>query len=545
MHARRRTAAVIAASALTAALLPLTAGAAQADPSGPSFSYVYVPSGVAPSNQTDRLFATTPGNPGTGGSTLSPISFVDDYDVSEDGNVLLVAGQSRNLRTHPLDTTYGLTLTVRNGSDITTKTLTNSFEGAPVLTRDGSLVFWYDGGILWKYVVATGETAASARFPAAVTATTEERLVRFAVSADGTKIAALFEKYDSQGREVSSRVRAATFSGTEAGYSEAVAFTASSVSPIADTLTWSIDGSSFFYSREKPDLSIETVQATLTTPKGGATVVTGWNDVFDVTVHLGTYYLFRYEQDGTGEYTLSQVGSTTSTARPTDWTFLGPGASAYHLQASTVAPPALTTPTNQAVPSVKLATSASVVKTNGLLRYGTWARYLNDVTGQVGAGAGLQTRYGRLLKSTDGGKTFTKLATTTGSGKLSSLPGGNVANGSTTALTRNTWLKWCFDGDLFVKAGCSTVKKITVTPVVTAAVQKKGTQKRVYGKAARVGGAASLQRLSGGVYKPVATATLSSTGAYSFGFRSLPTGKYRVVVKPDASWGTGLKSLSL
>ena len=127
-----------------------------------------------------------------------------------------------------------------------------------------------------------------------------------------------------------------------------------------------------------------------------------------------------------------------------------------------------------------------------------------------------------------------------------SLGAGNFANGSTTALTRNTWLKWCFDGDLFVQAGCSTVKKITVQPTVSALVETKSGQKRVYGKAARVGGSAVLQRRTGtSTYTTVATASLSATGAYSFGFRSLATGSYRVVVKSDANWGTGTKALSI
>ena len=76
---------------------------------------------------------------------------------------------------------------------------------------------------------------------------------------------------------------------------------------------------------------------------------------------------------------------------------------------------------------------------------------------------------------------------------------------------------------------------------VTGVHKKSGALKRPYGKVARVGGKAVRQRLSSGVYYTVTSATISSTGRFSFGFRTVSTGKNRVITLADATWGQGSK----
>ena len=96
-----------------------------------------------------------------------------------------------------------------------------------------------------------------------------------------------------------------------------------------------------------------------------------------------------------------------------------------------------------------------------------------------------------------------------------------------------------------VKADCTTTKKITVNPTISVGVQKLSGKKRVYGKVARTGGSAVLWRFASSKWVPIVSAPLSSTGTFSFGFRTLAAGSYKVTTKADTYWGSGLKQFSL
>jgi hypothetical protein len=533
MHVRRRAAAVIAATGLTAALLPLAAGSAQADPSGPSFGYITSVMSGAHKSTTDRLRFTTPGNL-SASTTLTPNSYVRQYDVSEDGNVLLIAGQSRSLALSPLNSTVALTLTVRDPgtSAVTTKILTTDFEGNPALSRDGSTAFWHDGQYLHRYVIATGFEEATSRFEAYKRTIWDEEVRRIAVSPDGTKVAALIAKYDPDGFLLSTRVKAANFTnGVGTAYTEEVAFTLTSVYPVSQLLSWNADGTAFYYSREKPDLSVETVQAT--TAPDSDVVVPGWADAYDLTTVDGSFYLFRDIYDPAGDFVRSEVGSSATVDVPADWTTFPPGASSIRYRAATVLPPVLTTPTNPKTSVSTLYPIGTTISTSYPLRYVSKATY-----------GARPTYYGDLSMSTNGGATYTKIATTSGA-TLTKASGSTYTNGVTRALTRNSLLKWCFLGDLYVKASCSKPVKITVNPVIKVGIEKSGTLQRVYGSAARVGGTVALQKIVSAGYTTVASATVSSTGRFSFGFKKLSPGIYQVRTPSDSSWGVGIKRIQI
>jgi hypothetical protein len=412
-----------------------------------------------------------------------------------------------------------------------------------VLTRDGAKAFWFDFDYLYRYDVATGFLDATTRFATKTGSTYDEQMRRIAVSSDGTKVAVLIAKYDRNRVLLSTRVKAAAFAeGVGTTFQEDVPYTATSVSPSAQTFSWSADGTTLYYSREKPDFTVETVSATIGAP--AAQIVPQWPDIYDLTVHAGSFYLFHDLYDGSGNFVRTEVGSSATVADPTDWTTFPPGVSSVLYRAATVVPPVVTTPTNRSVPAINFMVDKLAVTSHRPLTFGAWASYLVDMAQFRPADSTLSTRYGVLSKSTDGGKTFTKVMTTSGA-TLRSMGSPYHSNGSTTELTRTSWLRWCFLGDVYVKPGCSQVIKIVVGPEISIGTQRSGTQKRVYGKATRVGGTARLQKLHLGLYKTVATTTISTTGRFSFGFKQLPVGKYRVVTTADSTWGAGGKAFSL
>jgi hypothetical protein len=539
MHVRRRAAALLAAAGLTAGLLPLAASSAEADPTGPAFGYVTADPAGRHDATTDRLWFTQPGS-FANATNVTPNMYARQYDVSEDGNVLLVWGQSRSLASPELNSTYGLILVVRDPVTglVTSKILTSFLQGNPVLARDGSAAYWYDFHRPWRYDVASGQTSvASERLSNASTSTGTERVVRLAVSPDGSKVAAMFARFDSAGNLVSTRVRALAFAATFGAYDEAVRLTATSVQPVPQTLTWNADSTAFYFTRAWPNGDLETVRAT--TAPASDVVVPEWANTYDVALHAGTFYLFRDVYGTTGKYVRTDVGTSAAGAAPSDWLTFPPAASGLRYRPTSAAPPVVPMPAVRAVPQASIVLDPTTIPTHGRVQYQTIAKYLTDASGfRRPDDQGRETRYGVLSVSTNGGATYRPLATTSGA-TLKESGAEFTFNGATTALTRNSLLRWCFRGDLLVQAGCSTPKKVIVKPTIATAVERKGSRERVYGKAARVGGTATLQWVIGYGNVTIASAPISSTGRFSFGFRDLRAGKYRVITTADSSWGQG------
>ncbi len=540
MHVRRRAAALLAVTGLTAALLPLAAGSAQADPTGPSFGYVTADPAGRHDATTDRLWFTQPGSFSTA-TNVTPNLHVRQYDVSEDGNVLLISGQSRSLAYPDLNSTFGLILVVRDPGTgtVTSKILSSFAQGNPVLAPDGSAAYWYDFYRIWRYDVASGQAdVAATKFSTLSSGTNTERVIRLAVSPDGSKAAVMFARFDSAGNLVSTRVRAAALDQAITGaYDEAVLLTATSVQPVPQTLTWNADSSAFYFTRAKPNGDLATARAT--TAAHSDVVVPEWANTYDVALHAGTFYLFRDMYGTGGKYVRTDVGTTIAGSAPTDWSTFPPGASGLHYRPATAVPPVVTTPAVRAQPRVSVVVGPSTIPTHGRVQYQTIAKYLTDVTGyRRPEDQGRETRYGVLWVSTNGGTTYRPLTTTSGA-RLDGAEPSFTFNGATTALTRNSLLRWCFKGDIFVQPRCSPPKKVIVKPTITVAVEISGSQERVYGKAARVGGSAVLQRQVEYAFRSVASTPVSSTGRFSFGLRSLPAGRYRVITPADTSWGLG------
>ncbi|MFC6239631.1 hypothetical protein, partial [Longivirga aurantiaca] len=531
MHVRRRAAALLAVTGLTAMLLPLSAGAVQADPSGPAFGYVtYAVDGVHTST-TDKLWATSPGDLAAA-TALTPDHYVYRYDVSEDGNVLATTGQSRSLAVPGANTTYGVLVTARdplNPASVTTRLVAHWFDSNPVVSRDGAYVYWFDGPLILKYVVASGElvdiTSASARFPALP----GEVVLRLSISADGTKAAVVYGTFDQDGNLIASRIKAANLrTGVGPIYERTAKVTASSKFPVAAVLTWKPDGSGFLYSRSTLQGDLTTVSAKV---EGGDATVPGFDGMYDLRSHGGTWYMFREN----GSPAVTQVGSSATLAVPTDWTTFPLGATTVRYAPATLTPPVEVPTTGRGYSEAKLLFAKSVLPVGQRTVYASLASY-NNVVGGLQTDNPLATRYGVLSYSTDGGATFTSLGRT-GVGS-SYLPWPNAApfgNGYTPVIKRNTVFRWCFEGDAYVEPDCVR-KSISAVPTISLVTQQSGSKVTVYGKATRVGGSAGLYRYIYSEYRLVAKAAISSTGRFNFGTVTLRPGTYRVLTAKDAGW---------
>lgn len=535
-----RTATFVAAAALAVGTLPALAASASAAPEDfPSFGYLTY-AGGAHNAITDKLWATD-GNTFGAGTLLTPNSYAYSYDVSEDGEVLAVSGQSRALTVPSLNTTYGLLVVDKNGPDpdVTTN-VTTIVESNPVVSPDGDFVYWVDSGAIWRYAVATGVTTkVSTNFAPKA----GEVVGRLAISDNGAAAAVVFSVNTASGALVSSRIRAGRLDGvgTEKDYSASVA--SGSSYPVGSSLVFVSDTEVAFNVWRNGSIyntwSISGIGATAV-----ANTSIGLGAVYDLNTDGTSWYSF---QDVVGGTEVLKTVSPYDTGTFEDFP-LGTGTVRY-VPATTqpgVAAPSVDAVANRASSTSYLFLAKSTVPTGTKVMYASLAAYLTDATGTRAADVKAQTRYGQLKSSINGGTTFTTTATTGAGSKLLTWPtGAPFGNGYTAALTRNTWFQWCFQGDAYVDADCSITKKITVNPTVSVGVQTSGSTKRVYGKAARTGGTAVLYRYVSGKWVVVTTAPVSSTGTFSFGFRTLPRGSYKATTKADTYWGSGLKQFAL
>jgi len=535
-----RTVMIVAAAALAVGTLPAVANAAS-DPTGfASLSYLTYGGGTH-TTTTDKLWATAPGS-FAAGTALTPNSYAYSYDVSDDGDTLVVAGQSRALTVPDLNTTYGMLLVERNGLTTTTTSIATVFDSNPVLSPDGAFVYWMDSGKIWKYDVAakTTATVASARFAPQA----GEGVGRLAISPLGTAAAVIYTK-SSGGALVSSRIQIGRLDGigTEWSYTATVASGASY--PVGSSLAFTTNTQvAFNVWRSGAPTGTWAVS-----PIGGTPTVDkapGIGAVYDLGTDGADWYGFQ-DVDGIGTQA-SKSATPFATGTWQDFP-LGTGTTRYTPAAAT--PPVaaggdVKDVVNRAKPTSYLFFAKSAVPTGTKVMYASLAAYLTDSTGTRGADVKAQSRFGQLRTSTDGGVSWTGSSTTGAGAKLLTWPtGAPFGNGYTAGLTRNTWFQWCFAGDVFTSNDCSITKKITVNPKVTTGVQRSSGLERVYGKALRVGGTAVLSRFVSGKWVVITTAPVSSTGTFSFGFRQLPAGSYKVATKADASWGVGLKQFSL
>jgi len=493
---------------------------ASAEPTPPVVSYLdYATSGARPLGSA--LLAGTPA------TTLSPSGYLAyTFDVSDDGNTLLVGLARGSTATVAQDRTYGLLLVRRDGVGTTTTILSSAWDTTPVLSPDGATAWWMTDGRLWKHTAGITTLVTATVFqpkPGDVVA-------GFSVSPDGSDVAAVYREDGVTVTTTRSRVLALDLTSlTDAAfadvtvplplYREPPAWTS------ATTLLLPYDDNG------------ATKDATVTLTTGAGTIDTtqvyGSPGLYDVQQLGATWWVWR-DEAGTSQFASTTDLSTVATASFTSFP-LGPVTGWYRM--SDVTPPAITPPVNRTPTRSHLIVSAALVKYGSRVVYDTWADYLLQLPGQPVDETYWVAR-GTLQYSING-TTWKNLVTTSWAHPVPWPRSTAKGAGYTQVLTRNTWFRWVYPADWFTTSSLSKVVLVRVVPIVKAKVAVSGRYRTVYGTASRVGGAAVLYRVVGTRLVKVATTTLTSRGAYSFGKRALSRGTYKVLTVADKYWYTG------
>ena len=370
-------------------------------------------------------------------------------------------------------------------------------------------------------------------------------LMRISVSPDSTRIAVLFEKYPTTAPYPVVASKLAVYSIESSPVLQWSSSHTVSGGPQAlwDTPRWG-DATTLLYGTCTTGAclhwSYSTVDVSAPTPTPVAVPVLD-GDKYSVQKVDGIWYAFS--DTGSGTSLVTSYQTTTDLASPlgspvarTD------GQYSYGYVVTTGPGTALaTTSTNRAASRASFAVSSSLVRTGGTAVYSSFAHYLRPLGNETFNGYAGATFRGVLQYSTDHAKTWRTKGWTTGATAVLWPGGGYPGNGRTQKLTRNTWFRWVFPGDLLVAPATSSVRLVKVAPTLTTTVSRSGSRRVVSGRAARVGGTIVLYQGS----RTVASVRISATGAFTFGRRSLARGSYRVVALADLNWAASAEAFRI
>lgn len=504
---------LLTAGAVVAGLLT-QAVPANADPTGPVTTYL-----AADGVHADQLFVNTMDGSGTA-TLLSPDAYIDSYDVSDSGDVVVAEISTRGFAVDGWDTSWGIVRVSRTAG--TTHLIGTDFDGPIALTPDGSLACWISDA----KVFCNQDGTATGPMPNTLFAPRSgETVYAFALSPDGTMAAALYVTATTR------VLRVGQLNGTT-GYS-ATWQIASPPYPLRSDFTW-ISSTQFLYSIG----TTAAITGTRVYTVLGGTADSALGVVRSLSQQNGTWYMWRADDTALSYGSTADIGTP-----PATWTPRTDAAAIYGYDVTGADPPAMTTADNRPTTTARLVLRPSTVLYRHRAAYCALADYF------VSEGVDVDYSYanlrGTLSYSVNAGRTWTRLTTTTGA-KVDEVYGDcSSLMGTTQVLTRTTWFRWAYPGDMITKAATSRIVVVGVSPVVTVKVARSGSRRIVRGTATRVRGTAMLQRYSKHRWVKVATTAIGRTGAYSFGARSLPRGSYRVITLKDASWAQGLKAFRI
>jgi len=537
-----RSGVLVGACALVVGLLPTSTAAANVLPATPAvFSYIDASTGAAPA--TNRVLSAADATGALNLSTLAGGVQTSGYDVSQDGSTALVAARTGAPNANPYDSTFGLVRVHRDPSTLAvTSTLLSVFWTAnPVLSADGSKAFWFVGSTLYQYDAGTGATSAIGAFAPAA----GEMVTRIAVSGDGSKLAVIYTKAATRSARV---VAAPTLTGPAGGSWGQFVYTGAT-QPSGNIFVWAGNGDLVWSEYDSTAASPVLNGVWAAIPGDGTSVaqtqqsVPALTDAYDLRQDAsGTWWFWK--DDTSVSPAVSNLWSIPS-ALPVDTTaappvLVGPradGPTTYRYVPSAVTPPALQTVANPAAAHPFLALSASTATYGKRVGYDAHNYYGAPPNAAFANATASEVDRGQLQRSVDGVH-FSPLLTTSGASPV--VIGRSYYNAYTPALTRNTWFRWVYPGDVFTAAGTSATRVVKVAAVLSARVQVSGASRIVAGGTTRrVAGTVILYRVVGKKLVKVAAAVVTAKGVYSFGKRKLAAGSYRVVTVADRYWASG------
>ena len=512
----------LAVGALALGLSPNLGSASAADPP-PAVSFVDY---GATGSTYWQLKSAAPD--GSAPQLLTPAGYMTyRYDVSQDGNTMILGVARGAVSAVGADRTYGLVLVRRVAGVTTSRMLTNFWDTNPVLSPDGATAWWISGGKVWKYTAGVTTLVTASLFAPRY----GETIAGFAVSPDGTHGAVAYREDGVVLTSTYSRLFAADFvAGTSTDYLDWSANLKLGWAPLVwanatsliygywDGVTW-LNGAAALSSSGGTGLAPPPADLT---------------GMYDIRLY-GTDWWAWLNTTTTTDYATSPdlAGLATATFNPR----IDGVDSEWHYT-SAVTPPALTSAVNRATTHPYLYLSVASTLYGKKAVYDSWAEYLTALPGETFANDATWTARGTLQYSING-TTWRALTTTTWAHPVP-WPGSTYkAAGYTQVLTRNTWYRWIYPGDYLTTPSTSRTVLVKVVPIVKAKVTVSGTKRIVSGSATRIGGSAVLYKVVGTKLIKVATTTLTSKGLYNFGRRSLAHGTYRVTTVADRYWAAG------
>ncbi len=554
-----RVAVLATAGALAITLVPAVQSA-QAAVAPPKFAYLSAIAG-------DAALSTAAASGGAG-TQATPAGYQTfGYDASADGKTWAACMSAGAASADAYDRTYALVLTHDDGTTVSTRVLSTFCEANPVVSADGSTVYWYADDTVYKYA-ATYSGGTISGTPSAVSTgqfvkktdsagDPTEDLQALAVSPDGASAAVMLTT------GTVSRVRSAamTTSATKPGVFEKSYSSTSTAATVYVPKPYSfayVDDNTFVYDvvNIKQTTSPKTIVAIAAdTPAAGtpagvtiaALLAPALNDTYDLREHNGTFYTWRDVYSGS-TFVETQWATATVAGAPGTWTVDAPdtarkrdnGDSTYRYIPVTSTLPDLQPAINKAAAHPTFALSKTVAVYRSKVPYQSFNLYVQDpLGGAYAAASAAEVDKGTLEWSTNNGASWISLGST--SGKNVFAIGTKWYNGYSPVLARNTAFRWTFPGDYFTEASTAVVRGVKVVPIITVKKSVSGAYTTVYGYATRKLGTASLQRATSVGWRSVATTTMSSSGVFTFGKRALVKGTYRIVTIADTSWAAGVK----
>jgi hypothetical protein len=559
----RRTVLAAAAIALPLSLLPLAS--ASADPAPPQFVYEDVSS--APYARV--LFSANAD--GSSPTSLLPAGYqVRSFDVTPDGQTELLGlckgkpADCANRSTRDawrFNTVYSLVLVHHDaGYGTKVRVLTSSWDTNVALTDDGRPV-WMTDSALYRLNVdySTADWATSTTPPVKSVAWAPPSggfTDDLTVSGDGTAYAVIQE--NAAGTTFT--VRAGSFDSPSTGPRLSVSYASTDARlPSGENFRF-VDATHLAYSAYQPAdgpeysvggqdyFPIYTEIGTLDTLGGSHAENTALKDTYKLRWNptAAGWYVWKDHSNGTKDVSALALvtGDPTTTGTTTVGTFTdrsnGDSTTDYTPAAAT--PPvlgALDTAANRTPAHPYMALRSSVVASNSVNYF--WVEndfYQDPMLTPFTLNNSVQTAIGELQYSYD--KLHWLHAVNT-QGASQKKVGTLLWMGSTQKLTRNTWFRWVYKGDLMTAPGSTSARLVKVAPTITVKIAASGGKRTVYGSVLRSRGKIELLRKVGTKYKAVATVAISSKGAYTFGKRVLAKGTYEVVSLADAGWAASAK----
>jgi hypothetical protein len=470
---------------------------------------------------------------------------VADYvSASDDGRVVAVVGSAGPSGTPYGDAGHGLLVSVAGS----TRLVATVVDAGPVVTPDGASVYFISDGDLYHYDVASRYV--SPRSSQRQYAAPVNGQVSFSVSPGEVTAAVVFRTYATTApyAVISSQIKLIYLGSLVAVPLVAKTFPggAASAQAYPDAPQWSNE-SNVVYGVCATGSCTSWKHFAVDTGAGQPWLgdeVAALEDSYDVR-RVGSRWWF-WKDSGSPDAPTSSMSTSNQDFSSVSVPLVYPyGSSTGHYLPVSAKPAGFggtSTPLDAAVTKAGLVLSDRALSSGGRIVVLGFADYLRAVGDQTLSRDALSVYKGSLQYSTDGKRTWRQMGSTSSDVRIP-FPGqaGLHGNARTTALTRNTWLRWTFAGDAYAARATSPALLVTVRPALSVQVKKKGLKRVVSGTVRRSGGMVLLYKGS----RKLASARVGRTGGFRFGARALARGTYTVKVTADSSWASAARKFKV